>query len=226
MSEKEKEVLTDEEAEAVEDQQDTEETTCEEADKDTVKEEEDSEDTEQPETEETSQEEAAETEEETQEGGILKNFKKKDKKLEALENQKKELEDKVMRQMAEFENYRKRTEKEKATMFEMGAKSVIEKMLPVVDNFERGLASVSEEDQTDPIYEGMNLIYKQLIGELDKLGVKPIEALGQEFNPDLHNAVMQVESEEFEEGIVAQELQKGYMYRDSVVRHSMVAVAQ
>ena len=160
------------------------------------------------------------------EGGILKNFKKKDKKLEALENQKKELEDKVMRQMAEFENYRKRTEKEKATMFEMGAKSVIEKMLPVVDNFERGLASVSEEDQTDPIYEGMNLIYKQLIGELDKLGVKPIEALGQEFNPDLHNAVMQVESEEFEEGIVAQELQKGYMYRDSVVRHSMVAVAQ
>ncbi|MBO4844890.1 MAG: nucleotide exchange factor GrpE [Lachnospiraceae bacterium] len=226
MSEKEKEVLTDEEAEAVEDQQDTEETACEEADKDTVKEEEDSQETEQPETEEASQEEAAEAEEETQEGGILKNFKKKDKKLEALENQKKELEDKVMRQMAEFENYRKRTEKEKATMFEMGAKSVIEKMLPVVDNFERGLASVSEEDQTDPIYEGMNLIYKQLIGELDKLGVKPIEALGQEFNPDLHNAVMQVESEEFEEGIVAQELQKGYMYRDSVVRHSMVAVAQ
>ena len=117
-------------------------------------------------------------------------------------------------------------EKEKATMFEMGAKSVIEKMLPVVDNFERGLASVPQENQTDPIYEGMNLIYKQLMGELDKLGVKPIEALGQEFNPDLHNAVMQVESEEFEEGIVAQELQKGYMYRDSVVRHSMVAVAQ
>ena len=165
-------------------------------------------------------------EEEKEEGGKLKNFKKKDKKLEALENQKKELEDKVMRQMAEFENYRKRTEKEKATMFEMGAKSVIEKMLPVVDNFERGLASVPEEDQTDPIYEGMNLIYKQLMGELDKLGVKPIEALGQEFNPELHNAVMQVESEEFEEGVVAQELQKGYMYRDSVVRHSMVAVAQ
>lgn len=226
MSEKEKEVLEDEEAEAVEDQQDTEETECDKADKDTVKEEVDSQDTEQPETKETSKEEDAVSEEETEEGGILKNFKKKDKKLEALENQKKELEDKVMRQMAEFENYRKRTEKEKATMFEMGAKSVIEKMLPVVDNFERGLASVSEEDQTDPIYEGMNLIYKQLIGELDKLGVKPIEALGQEFNPDLHNAVMQVESEEFEEGIVAQELQKGYMYRDSVVRHSMVAVAQ
>ena len=171
-------------------------------------------------------EEQEETEDDKTEGHILKNFKKKDKKLEALENQKKELEDKVMRQMAEFENYRKRTEKEKATMFEMGAKSVIEKMLPVVDNFERGLASVPEEDQTDPIYEGMNLIYKQLMGELDKLGVKPIEALGQEFNPDLHNAVMQVESEEFGEGTVAQELQKGYMYRDSVVRHSMVAVAQ
>jgi len=159
------------------------------------------------------------------EGGILKNFKKKDKKLEALENQKKDLEDRVMRQMAEFENYRKRTEKEKAQMFEMGAKSVIEKMLPVVDNFERGLASISE-DQRGPVYEGMSMIYKQLMDEMDKLGVKPIEALGQEFNPDLHNAVMQVESEEFEEGIVAQELQKGYTYRDTVVRHSMVAVAQ
>ena len=177
-------------------------------------------------TEEDKQEASQEEDGEKAEGGILKGFKKKDKKLEALENQKKELEDKVMRQMAEFENYRKRTEKEKATMFEMGAKSVIEKMLPVVDNFERGLASVDEDKQSDPIYEGMNLIYKQLMGELDKLGVKPIEALGQEFNPDLHNAVMQVESEEYEEGIVAQELQKGYMYRDSVVRHSMVAVAQ
>ena len=185
----------------------------------------------QPEDEQTQDETAGEAKddgesEDKADGRILKNFKKKDKKLEALEQQKKELEDKVMRQMAEFENYRKRTEKEKATMFEMGAKSVIEKMLPVVDNFERGLASVPEEDQTDPIYEGMNLIYKQLMGELDKLGVKPIEALGQEFNPDLHNAVMQVETEEFEEGVVAQELQKGYMYRDSVVRHSMVAVAQ
>jgi len=159
------------------------------------------------------------------EGGILKGLKKKDKKVEALETQKKELEDRVMRQMAEFENYRKRTEKEKSQMFEMGAKSVIEKMLPIVDNFERGLASIAE-DQRGPVYDGMNMIYKQMMDEFDKLGVKPIEALGQEFNPDLHNAVMQVESEEFEEGIVAQELQKGYTYRDSVVRHSMVAVAQ
>lgn len=151
---------------------------------------------------------------------------KSDKKADALATKNAELEDRVMRQMAEFENFRKRTEKEKATMFEMGAKSVIEKLLPVVDNFERGLSSVAEESKTDPVYEGMNLIYKQLMDELDKLGVKPIEALGQEFNPDYHNAVMQVESEEFDEGMVAQELQKGYTYRDSVVRHSMVAVAQ
>ena len=216
MSDKEKEVI-DEENTSVEEETQTEEEVREKAQT--------SEESAETETEESAEEEQT-AEEEKEEGGKLKNFKKKDKKLEALENQKKELEDKVMRQMAEFENYRKRTEKEKATMFEMGAKSVIEKMLPIVDNFERGLASVPEENQTDPIYEGMNLIYKQLMGELDKLGVKPIEALGQEFNPDLHNAVMQVESEEFEEGIVAQELQKGYMYRDSVVRHSMVAVAQ
>ncbi len=219
MSENEKEVIDEETASASEETQ-TEENVSKEAEAANEQEE-----NAEAKTKESAEKEQA-AEEEKEEGGKLKNFKKKDKKLEALENQKKELEDKVMRQMAEFENYRKRTEKEKATMFEMGAKSVIEKMLPVVDNFERGLASVPQENQTDPIYEGMNLIYKQLMGELDKLGVKPIEALGQEFNPDLHNAVMQVESEEFEEGIVAQELQKGYMYRDSVVRHSMVAVAQ
>lgn len=150
---------------------------------------------------------------------------KGDKKLEALEEKNAELEDRVKRQMAEFENFRKRTEKEKSTMFEMGAKSVIEKMLPIVDNFERGLASIGE-DQRGPVYDGMNMIYKQLMGELEKLDVKPIEALGKEFDPEYHNAVMQVESEEFEEGVVAQELQKGYTYHDSVVRHSMVAVAQ
>lgn len=168
---------------------------------------------------------ATETAEET--GAKDKKSKKgkADKKLEALEEKNAELEDRVKRQMAEFENFRKRTEKEKATMFEMGAKSVIEKLLPVVDNFERGLDSITE-DQRGPVYEGMNMIYKQLMTELDKLDVKPIEALGQEFNPDLHNAVMQVESEEFEEGMVAQELQKGYTYHGTVVRHSMVAVAQ
>ncbi len=130
------------------------------------------------------------------------------------------------RQMAEFDNFRKRTEKEKAQMFEIGAKSVIEKMLPVVDNFERGLASVPEERKEDPIAQGMDKIYKQLMTELENLEVKPIDAVGKEFNPDFHNAVMQVESEEYESGMVAQELQKGYMYRETVVRHSMVSVVQ
>ena len=144
----------------------------------------------------------------------------KDKTQEKID----ELEDKVKRQLAEFENFRKRTEKEKATMFEAGAKSVIEKILPVIDNFERGLAATKEEDKTNPHVEGMNMIYKQLMTELDKLEVKPIEAVGQEFNPDFHNAIMQVESDEYESGIIAQELLKGYTYRDSVIRHSMVAV--
>ena len=111
-------------------------------------------------------------------------------------------------------------------MFEMGAKSVVEKILPVVDNFERGLTAIPEEDKTSPFAEGMNMIYKQLMTELEGLGVKPIEAVGKEFDPNFHNAVMQVESEEYEEGVIAQELLKGYMYRDTVVRHSMVAVTQ
>ena len=144
----------------------------------------------------------------------------KDKKQERID----ELEDKVKRQLAEFENFRKRTEKEKTTMFEAGAKSVIEKILPVIDNFERGLASTEDEDKTNPHVEGMNMIYKQLMTELDKLEVRPIEAVGQEFNPDFHNAIMQVESDEYESGVIAQELLKGYTYRDTVIRHSMVAV--
>lgn len=150
-------------------------------------------------------------------------FNKKDNKLQERVD---ELEDRVKRQMAEFENFRKRTEKEKTAMFETGAKSVIEKILPVVDNFERGLAGLSEEEKQQPFADGMNKVYKQLMTELDKLEVKPIEAVGCEFNPDLHNAVMQVESDEYESGIIAQELQKGYTYRDTVVRHSMVAVVQ
>lgn len=137
-----------------------------------------------------------------------------------------ELEDKVKRQMAEFDNFRKRTEKEKAQMFEVGAKSVVEKILPVVDNFERGLMNVPEDENSKGFSDGMKMIYKQLMTELESLGVTPIEAVGTEFNPEFHNAVMQMESEEYESGIVAQELQKGYMYRDSVVRHSMVAVVQ
>ena len=155
-----------------------------------------------------------------------KEKKKKDKKQDARKEKVEELEDMVKRQMAEFDNFRKRTEKEKAAMFETGAKSVIEKILPVVDNFERGLASVPEEEKDGAIAQGMQMIYKQLMTELENLDVKPIPAVGEEFNPEFHNAVMQTESEEFESGTVAQELQKGYTYRDSVVRHSMVAVVQ
>ncbi len=150
-------------------------------------------------------------------------FGKKDNKLQDKVD---ELEDRVKRQMAEFENFRKRTDKEKTAMFETGAKSVIEKILPVVDNFERGLAGLSEEEKKQPFAEGMAMVYKQLMTELDKLEVKPIEAVGCEFDPNLNNAVMQVESDEYESGIIAQELQKGYTYRDTVVRHSMVAVVQ
>ena len=150
---------------------------------------------------------------------------KQDKKEEAFKEKIDQLEDRVKRQMAEFENFRKRTEREKDAMFETGAKSVIEKILPVVDNFERGLATVSEDQAEDPFVDGMNRIYKQLLTELDNIGVKPIETVGCEFNPELHNAVMQVDSEEYESGVIVQELQKGYTYRDSVVRHSMVSVA-
>ena len=152
----------------------------------------------------------------------LKKKEKKDKKDEKIE----ELEDRVKRQMAEFENFRRRTEAEKSAMYGMGVKSVIEKILPVIDNFERGIQAIPAEDKDSPVAQGMNMIYKQLTTELENLGVKPIEAVGVEFDANYHNAVMQVESDEYESGIIAQELQKGYMYRDSVVRHSMVAVVQ
>ncbi len=174
-------------------------------------------------TEEAAEEEKAEASgEETSQKEEKKGlFKKKDNKdKERIE----ELEDKVKRQLAEFENFRNRTEKEKAQMYDMGAKNVLEKILPVIDNFERGLATVPEEDAGGAFAEGMNMIYKQLIAEMEKLGVEPIEAVGKEFDPNLHNAVMQVESEEYESGFVAQEMQKGYKYHDSVLRHSMVAV--
>ena len=166
--------------------------------------------------------EAASEETDTKEkkDGIFGKKKKKDKKDAQIED----LNDRLRRQMAEFDNFRKRSEKEKSQMFDMGAKSIIEKVLPIVDNFERGLAAVPEEQKDDAFVTGMDKVYKQLMTEFDSIGVKPIEAVGQEFNPDLHNAVMQVESEEFEPGIVAQELQKGYTYKDTVVRHSMVAV--
>ena len=163
---------------------------------------------------------AEETETKEKKDGIFGKKKKKDKKDEQIED----LNDRLRRQMAEFDNFRKRSEKEKSQMFDMGARSIIEKVLPVVDNFERGLAAVPEEQKDDAFVTGMDKVYKQMMTEFDSIGVKPIEAVGQEFNPDLHNAVMQVESEEYEPGVVAQELQKGYMYKDTVVRHSMVAV--
>ena len=178
------------------------------------------------ETTETSEkvenEEADETAKDTEKKSGKKLFgKKKDKKDEKIE----ELTDKLTRQMAEFDNFRKRTEKEKSQMYEVGAKDIIEKILPVVDNFERGLDAVPEEEKEDPFIQGMEKVYKQFMTVLESVEVKPIEALGNQFDPNFHNAVMHVEDENFGENEVAEEFQKGYMYRDSVVRHSMVKVA-
>ena len=167
--------------------------------------------------EETAEEPAAEAEDPA--ADAISSVKEK-----ALRDKITALEDKVKRQMAEFDNFRKRTTKEKEQMFSMGEKSVIEKMLPVVDNFERGLAAVPEAEKGSAIASGMEMIYKQMMKQLEDLGVKPIEAVGKEFDPNFHNAVMQVESDELESGVVAQEFQKGYTYHDTVIRHSMVGV--
>ena len=171
-------------------------------------------------TEPEEKESASSEEEDTKKKGLF-GKKKKDKKDTQIE----ELTDRVQRQMAEFDNFRKRTEKEKAVMFEVGAKSVIEKLLPTVDNFERGFASVTDEQKKDPFVQGMEKVYRQLMTSLESIGVKQIEAVGQEFNPDYHNAVMHVEDEEVGENVIVEEFQKGYLYRDTVVRHSMVKVA-
>ena len=159
------------------------------------------------------------TDEEKSSGGFFKKKDKKDKKDAQIE----ELTDKVRRQMAEFENFRKRSEKEKTQMYEVGAKGILEKILPVVDNFERGLKGMEESE--DPFAQGMQMIYKQLMTSLEEAGVKAIESVGQEFNPDFHNAVMHVEDDEFGENEIVEEFKKGYMYHDSVLRHSMVKVA-
>ena len=173
-------------------------------------------------------EETEETEESTEQApagekeekkGFFK--KKKDPRDEKIED----LTDRVKRQMAEFENFRKRTDKEKSAMYEMGAKDIIERILPVIDNFERGLATVPEDAKETPLAEGMEKIYKQFRKTLEEAGVKAIEAVGQEFDPNYHNAVMHVDDDSLGENIVAEDLQKGYMHRDSVVRHSMVKVA-
>lgn len=175
-------------------------------------------------SEASAEEEVEETvEEDSEKGakGLFKRKPKKDKKDEQIE----ELKDKLTRQMAEFDNFRKRTDKEKSAMYEIGAKDIIEKILPVVDNFERGLGAVTEEQKEDSFVAGMEMIYKQIMTTLDSVGVKVIEAVGNEFDPDFHNAVMHIEDEEVGENIVVEEFQKGYTYRDTVVRHSMVKVA-
>lgn len=176
------------------------------------------------ETEAQPEEEESPSPEEESKGTEKKGFfgkKKKDKKDEKIE----ELTDMVKRQMAEFDNYRKRTEKEKASMYEIGAREVIEKILPIVDNFERGLAAVPEEEKESPFVDGMNKIYRQILSSFEGMGVKAIESVGQEFNPDYHNAVMHMEDEEAGENMVVEEFQKGYTYKDTVIRHSMVKVA-
>ncbi|MCI9008196.1 MAG: nucleotide exchange factor GrpE [Lachnospiraceae bacterium] len=175
---------------------------------------------ESPETEPEKEEEDA-SEDAGEKKGFFKKREKKDKKDEQIA----ELTDKVKRQLAEFENFRNRTEKEKAHMYAVGAKEVIEKMLPVVDNFERGIKSIPEEEKGGPVASGMEMIYKQLMTVLIDLGVTPIEAVGQEFDPNFHNAVMHVENEELGENIIAEEFQKGYKYKDAVLRYSMVTVA-
>lgn len=152
-------------------------------------------------------------------------FGKKKEKNDPKDDKIEELTDRLQRSMAEFDNFRKRTEKEKSAMFEIGAKDIIERILPVVDNFERGLAAIPEEEKTSAFADGMEKIYKQLIKALEEAGVKPIEAVGMPFDPNFHNAVMHIEDESLGENVVAQELQKGYIYRDTVVRHSMVQVA-
>ncbi|MDY2606492.1 MAG: nucleotide exchange factor GrpE [Lachnospiraceae bacterium] len=180
---------------------------------------------ENPEAEATENEAADEDNSQDSKEGEKKGFFKKDKKKDKKDELIEELTDKYKRTFAEFDNFRKRSEKEKSAMYEVGAKDVIEKILPVVDNFERGFKAVSEEELATPFAEGMDKIYKQLLKTLEDLGVKEIEAEGNEFDPNLHNAVMHIEDEELGENVVAEVLQKGYMYRDSVVRHSMVKVA-
>lgn len=175
----------------------------------------------QPEGQEDLKEEEEEKEQDDQKKRGLFGKKKKDKKDTQIE----ELTDRVQRQMAEFDNFRKRSEKEKSAMYEMGAKSVIEKILPTIDNFERGFASVTPEQMEDPFVAGMEKVYRQMMTTLEGIGVKQIEAVGKAFDPNFHNAVMHVEEEEAGENIIVEEFQKGYLYRDSVVRHSMVKVA-
>ncbi|MCR5272146.1 MAG: nucleotide exchange factor GrpE [Lachnospiraceae bacterium] len=179
------------------------------------------EDTKEEKTTECETEEKEATSEENSEEQKEDEKDSKDKKDEIIED----LNDRIKRQMAEFENFRKRSEKEKSQMYDMGIKTFAEKILPVVDNFERGLAQVPEENKSDSFVDGMNLVYKQILTAFDEIGIKPIETEGKEFDPNLHNAVMHVEDENFGDNMIVEEFQKGYTYHDTVVRHSMVKVA-
>lgn len=211
MAEKEKEILEEELEEAVTEAADTEEAA--------VTPDQDASESKEEDTDDKS--ETIDTEDEKKKGIFNKKKDKKDKKDEQME----ELNDRLKRQMAEFDNFRKRTEKEKAQMYDMGASTVVEKILPVIDNFERGLNAVPDDKKDDPFVDGMDKIYKQMMTVLAEAGVTPIEAVGREFDPNLHNAVMHIEDDSFGESVVAEELLKGYMYKETVVRHSMVKVA-
>ncbi len=241
MAEEEKKIIREEDVseeakESKEVEVETKETkeAAETEDQETAEVGEDKEDKEEAEAEagEAAEADAAETEEVAEgeekkswaERRAAKKAAKGDHEKDVLKEQIAGLEDRVKRQLAEFENFRSRTDREKSAMFDNGARSVLEKILPVIDNFERGLEAVPEDKKQDPFVDGMDKIYRQLMTELDKMGVKPIEAVGQPFDPNFHNAVMQEESEELESGTVAQELQKGYTYKDNVLRHSMVSV--
>lgn len=206
------------------------------ADMDTTKKQDDLEDTvdgqEVDNTEESSEKENTQetvensTEEAAEDSNEKKSFfeKKKEKKADQMKEKLAELEEQRVRQLAEFENFRKRSEKEKSQMFEMGAKSVVEQLLPVIDNFERGFTAVPDNEKEAPFVQGMEMVYKQMLTAFENIGVTPIDAKGKEFDPNLHNAVMMVDDEELESGTVAEEMQKGYLYKDTVVRHSMVKV--
>ena len=213
MADNNKEEILEEVLEDLEKESKSEET-ADEAD-DLIKDQDNEEDT------DMTSEDIEDKKEESKKGIFNKKKEKKDKKDEQIE----ELTDKVKRQMAEFENFRKRTEKEKSQMYDMGVKSIIEKILPVIDNFERGLAAVPEEEKENAFVDGMDKVYKQMLASLTEAGIEPIEAVGQEFDPNFHNAVMHIEDEELGENIVAEEFQKGYKYHETVIRHSMVKVA-
>ena len=213
MADNNKEEILEEVLEDLEKESKSEET-ADEAD-DLIKDQDNQEDT------DMTSEDIEDKKEESKKGIFNKKKEKKDKKDEQIE----ELTDKVKRQMAEFENFRKRTEKEKSQMYDMGVKSIIEKILPVIDNFERGLAAVPEEEKENAFVDGMDKVYKQMLASLTEAGIEPIEAVGQEFDPNFHNAVMHIEDEELGENIVAEEFQKGYKYHETVIRHSMVKVA-